>query len=69
MLGEYSPDDVTGLSAVEELARALHDKMEHLDPSDEGSNWDSLSDAEKQFYRSCVVRLSLERELWGDILR
>jgi hypothetical protein len=54
--------------AREELARILHDKMEHLDPSDEDSNWDRLTDFEKQFFRSCIERLAHEQHLLAALL-
>jgi hypothetical protein len=48
--------------AFEYLAKVLHDKMEQLDPSDPPSDWRAISSAEKQFYRSCIDRILLERD-------
>lgn len=40
------------------LARQLHWKMEHLDPTEDG-DWDCLSDRKREFYRLCVEYLLL----------
>jgi len=42
--------------AVEELAKVLHWKMEHLDPSDE-ADWGTMTDEDKEFFRQCVKAL------------
>lgn len=44
---------------IEALARELHWKMEHLDPSD-NPGWDELTDHDKNFYRCCVEWLLME---------
>lgn len=49
------------------LARALHEKMEHLDPG-EGGEWENLSLWDRDFYVQCVEwllgeRAALERAL------
>jgi hypothetical protein len=51
-------------SAIERLARELHWKMEHLDPT-EDSDWERLSDRQREFYRLCVRWLLFHR---SDIL-
>ena len=47
---------VTGVLAIELLARGLHWKMEHRDPTEDG-DWDSLADSQRDFYRTCVRAL------------
>jgi len=44
-------------SAVEALAEVLHDRMEHLDPTD-GTSWADLEDRKKEFYRWCIRTLA-----------
>jgi hypothetical protein len=51
---------------VERLSRALHWKMEHLDPSWDG-NWDRLSERNREFYRQCVKHLLREMASYSDI--
>lgn len=54
---------------IDKLARALFDKMEHLDPSEEGdAGWDGLNEHEKDFYRTCVetILAHLDLELPDD---
>ena len=45
-------------AAVERLANRLHDKMEHLDPTEDGE-WACLPDRKREFYRLCVEDLLL----------
>jgi hypothetical protein len=45
--------------AIERLAIRLFWKMEHLDPT-EDSEWDGLTDHQKDFYRTCVRSLLCE---------
>lgn len=59
----------TEFDPTEELSRVLYDKMEHLDPSNEHRGWEMLTDAERQFYRSCVGRLALETKLLEALIR
>jgi len=42
------------MEAIEHLARELHWKMEHLDPSGEWEEWSSLSEDGREFFRQCV---------------
>ncbi len=46
-------NDLSSEGAIEYLARRLHWKMEHLDPS-EDADWGGLSERQKEFYRLCV---------------
>lgn len=39
--------------SLDEMAKMLHAKMEHLDPTDR-PEWDGLTDHERDFYRICV---------------
>ncbi|MEZ2329929.1 hypothetical protein AB6802_09405 [Mesorhizobium sp. RCC_202] len=43
-------------TAIEELAKALYWKMEHLDPTG-GPEWDRLSAKERGFYTSLIEHL------------
>ncbi len=49
---------------VEHLAEVLHDKMEHLDPTNDGT-WAGLSGEQKEFYRQCVKRLLIEMAFYS----
>jgi hypothetical protein len=42
--------------AIWVLARRLHWKMEHLDPS-ENRDWDELSERKRDFFRLCVIAI------------
>jgi hypothetical protein len=55
--------------AMEALAKVLFEKMEHLDPSDDEADWSVLSEADRQFYRSCIDRLALEVNLLAVLIR
>lgn len=48
--------------AVASLAKRLHWKMEHLEPT-ERAEWDSLTEQERSFYRLCVETIFDERDL------
>ncbi len=48
--------------AVVSLAKRLHWKMEHLEPT-ERADWDSLTEQERAFYRLCVETIFDERDL------
>ena len=50
--------------AIGELAKVLHWKMEHLDPT-EKPDWENLTDREREFYRLCVQAIFNE----GDLCR
>jgi hypothetical protein len=46
---------------LDRLARALFEKMEHLDPSEQGDvGWEGLSMFEREFYQACVAAILLE---------
>jgi hypothetical protein len=61
-LGAAGAPELTARQAIEELARVLHSKMEHLDPTDDPS-WPDLTDHKKEFYRSCVEEVLLHERL------
>jgi hypothetical protein len=49
-----APVEVLGPESLEErLARLLHAKMEHLDPTGKPV-WEGLTEREREFYRCCV---------------
>jgi hypothetical protein len=54
--------------AIRELARTLHSKMEHLDPSD-GPEWEALTERQREFYTLCVKAVLFEGELVRVALR
>jgi hypothetical protein len=60
-----TPRNAAAAEAVEALARHLHWTMERFDPSDDEreSEWDTLTEPEREFYRSCVREFLLERRL------
>ena len=62
--GEVLPTE----SPIEQLARELHWKMEHLDPSD-AHEWECLSDHQKDFYMTCVEWILFHRELVMSALK
>lgn len=43
------------------LARALHERMEQLEPTDD-HDWDGLTDFQRQFFVACVEHVLLEVE-------
>jgi hypothetical protein len=58
-------------TAIEQLARLLFWKMEHLDPTENydwdktpEENWDRLNEGVKSIYRTSIGRLAVEHELW-----
>jgi hypothetical protein len=53
--------------AIEELARTLHSKMEHLEPT-EDFDWDRLNERQQEFYRLCVEGLLSNRRHLGIAL-
>lgn len=58
--GELMPkDDPVGI-----LARQLHWKMEHMDPSDNEDEWewDGLTELQKEFYRACINAVLVEEK-------
>lgn len=60
---KISHDDATSRASIERLAIRLHDRMEHLDPTLNGSKWGDLSDHEREFYRLCIEDLLMDEEL------
>jgi hypothetical protein len=56
-------DHVEREAARERLARELHFKMEHLDPSDGGGEWEALSESQRELYRACVEWLFCDPSL------
>ena len=44
---------------VERLARVLHWKMEHLEPTDR-PDWVTLTEREKDLYRLCIEAILME---------
>ena len=55
-------ETTTPEEALELLARRLHWKMEHLDPT-EDADWEELTDHQKNFYRASVRALLCDRHL------
>lgn len=55
-------------SALETLAKKLHDKMEHLEPTDR-PDWAHMDNHEREFYRLCIEWLVLEPEVILAALR
>jgi hypothetical protein len=47
--------------AIDILAKALRDTMDHLDPSDEPI-WENLDEDTRWFYRKCIKDLCLHRD-------
>lgn len=64
---ELDVDSGAGVSTREEalefLARRLHWKMEHLDPTNDPPEWELLSERQREFYRACTVSLFQERRI------
>ena len=48
--------------AIIELAKTLHWKSEHLDPT-EDPEWDDMTDRQREFWRLCVRALLDEERL------
>jgi hypothetical protein len=56
-----NPTEVLPPDRIERLARVLFEKMEHLDPSEQGDvGWEALSPFEREFYQVCVAAILLE---------
>jgi hypothetical protein len=53
--------------AILGLARRLHWKMEHLDPTND-PEWDRLSDCQREFYCLCVEALFDEKTLIDEYI-
>lgn len=49
--------------AIDELARILHQKMEHLDPSNLPYEWDDVPARNKEFYHTLIEELLVHPEL------
>jgi hypothetical protein len=58
-----APPPETQEEALEFLARRLHWKMEHLDPTDGPEEWEQLSEHQREFYRACVNAVFQERRI------
>ena len=54
-------------SIVENLARELNSKMEHLDPTTL-PEWDEMSDSQRNFFVNCVEHLLGQGELLREAL-
>ena len=55
---------------LEQLARILRDKMEHLDPTAAGDlRWGQLEERDRVFYRLCVKGLLLREHLIQAAIR
>jgi hypothetical protein len=54
--------------AIEHLAKRLHWKMEHLDPT-EDPDWDLLTERQRDFYRLCIKSLLAERSAIEEALQ
>lgn len=49
--------------AIAYLAMVLFEKMEHLDPTEDGdAGWQGQTDHRREFYRLCVISLLSEIE-------
>jgi hypothetical protein len=61
--GRETADPGDDSKMVEELSRRLHEKMWHLEPSEQAADeeWNGMSECEKDYYR-VIVRFFL-REL------
>jgi hypothetical protein len=42
---------------IERVTRRLHEEMEHLDPSDEPKEWETLNYHIKECYAACVIEI------------
>ena len=55
------------LDSVDRGARALFEKMEHLDPTPEGDfGWDGLSDYDREFYLACATAVIDSLQQFSD---
>jgi hypothetical protein len=58
-----APAPETQEEALEFLARRLDETMERLDPSNDHSEWEQLSEHQREFYRACVNAVFQERRI------
>jgi hypothetical protein len=49
-------------AAIDRLAHRLREKLEHLDPSLDAVEWESLSERQRDFYRLCIEDVLLDIE-------
>lgn len=64
------PEIMAPLSALEQLACVLREKMEHLDPTETGDlDWENMRERDRQFYILCVKNIMLHAELVLACLR
>lgn len=54
--------------ALEELAKRLHSKMEHLEPTD-ASEWIALTCRQKDFYRTLIEEICLFPDLVSKVIK
>ena len=52
-------------NAIEELAKALHSEMDHLDPAPNDLPWNELPELDQEFFRPSVKALLSREELVG----
>jgi hypothetical protein len=62
MVKDATPPE-TQEEALEFLARRLDQTMEFLDPSNDHSEWEQLSEHQREFYRACVNSIFQERRV------
>lgn len=55
------PKGLTREEAIDILAKALRDKMEHMDP-DFGPEWDNMTDDDKHYYEMCIHSIIAHKE-------
>jgi hypothetical protein len=57
-------------NSIEQMARILREKMEHLDPTETGDlAWEELREWDREFYRLCIEEIMLRVELVQSCLR
>ncbi|MBZ9709818.1 hypothetical protein LB543_24210 [Mesorhizobium sp. ESP7-2] len=61
LAGRPTEAEILPPNSLDKAARALFDKMEHLDPSTHGDiGWDALTDFEREYYRACAKAVALQ---------
>ena len=72
---EITPDSIEASTpasfsedAIEHLAKILHRKTEHLDPT-EDADWAAMSERKKEFFRLCVKAVLREKEAIQQAMR
>jgi hypothetical protein len=64
------PEILAPVSAIEQIACILREKMEHLDPTETGDlDWEDLRERDRQFYILCIKYLMSHSELVHACLR